>query len=182
MMEVIEREPEIDGLSSAGTIPSTPATGNIQIRDVFFSYPSRPHIKTCNGFNLDIKSGETVALVGQSGCGKSTIINLLLRFYDPQSGQILLDGHSLSDLNLRWLRGVCGYVGQEPCLFSGSIFDNIAYGLDSVLVEQGMCERNAELKEKVIAAAKKSNAHDFISTFPQGYDTDVGSGGIQMSG
>jgi ATP-binding cassette subfamily B (MDR/TAP) protein 1 len=120
--------------------------------------------------------------LGQSGCGKSTIINLLLRFYDPSSGEILLDGNPLKGLNLRWLRAVCSYVGQEPVLFSGSIFDNIAYGLDSVLLDQGMCERNAELKEKVIAAAKKANAHDFISAFPQGYDTDVGSNGVQMSG
>lgn len=72
-----------------------------------------------------------VIIVNIIGCGKSTIINLLLRFYDAQSGDILLDGHRLSDLNLRWLRGVCGYVGQEPCLFSGSIFDNIAYGNDN---------------------------------------------------
>jgi len=111
MMSVIERTPEIDGLSTAGTVPTSPATGSIQINDLVFSYPSRPNINTCNKFCLTINSGETVALVGQSGCGKSTIINLLLRFYDPQSGEILLDGHRLSDLNLRWLRAVCGYVG-----------------------------------------------------------------------
>ena len=111
MMSVIERTPEIDGLSTAGTVPTSPATGSIQLNDVMFSYPSRPNINTCNKFCLSINSGETVALVGQSGCGKSTIINLLLRFYDPQAGEILLDGHRLSDLNLRWLRAVCGYVG-----------------------------------------------------------------------
>jgi len=118
MMEVIEREPLIDGLSTSGHVPSNPARGSIQLKDVMFSYPSRPHIKTCNGFNLDIKSGETVALVGASGCGKSTIINLLLRFYDPSSGEILLDGNPLKELNLRWLRAVCSYVGISSLISS----------------------------------------------------------------
>ena len=111
MMEVIDRTPLIDGLSTEGIVPNSATSGNIIFQDIDFSYPSRPYIKACNHFDLSINSGETIALVGQSGCGKSTVINLLLRFYDPQSGAILLDGNKLSDLNSRWLRGVLGYVG-----------------------------------------------------------------------
>jgi len=192
MMEVIKRKPLIDGFSEEGNIPpaSTPTKGDITLRNVNFSYPSRPNIKVCVDYNLNIKSGETVALVGPSGCGKSTIINLLLRFYDPQDGQILLDDHELRSLNVRWLRSQFGYVGQEPVLFSGTIAENIAYGLDKELLAKVGAgdEKNRDLlspemlHERVIEAAKLSNAHDFISAFPQGYDTDVGSNGVALSG
>lgn len=116
---------------------------------------------------------------------------MLLRFYDPQSGVITLDGYNIKELNIKWLRSQIGYVGQEPILFAGTIADNIAYGLspeskaggssrkDSVGGSADPSNRN-EIMSKVIAAAKLANAHDFISEFPNGYDTDVGSNGVAM--
>ena len=181
MMEIIDRKPLIDGFSEKGSKPSEKPKGNIEFKDVVFAYPSRPNINVCKGYNLSIKSGETVALVGASGCGKSTVINLLLRFYDPQSGTITLDDNSIKDLNIKWLRSQVGYVGQEPVLFSGSIADNIAYGLDIDKSKLSPPEQE-RLRERIIIAAKKANAHDFIREFPQGYDTDVGSNGVAMSG
>lgn len=113
------------------------------------------------------------------GAGKSTIMNLLLRFYDPQSGDILLDGCSIRELNLRYLRSQFGYVGQEPVLFSGTITENISYGIPP---EEREAMSAAELRSRVEEAAQLANAHDFITQFPCGYDTDVGSNGVAMSG
>jgi len=181
MIEIIERKPLIDGFSEEGAKPIEKPKGNIELKNIIFAYPSRPNINVCKGYNLSIKSGETVALCGASGCGKSTVINLLLRFYDPQSGELTLDGNNIKDLNIKWLRSQIGYVGQEPVLFSGSIADNIAYGLD-VDKDKLTPDEKEKLREKIIIAAKKANAHDFIRNFPQGYDTDVGSNGVAMSG
>jgi len=130
VLEVINRKPLIDGLSDAGQKPAGRPSGAIELRDVNFAYPARPNILVCNGYNLAIKAGESVALCGPSGAGKSTIMNLLLRFYDPLAGRVMLDGIDIKDLNVRWLRHALGYVGQEPTLFAGSIADNIAYGID----------------------------------------------------
>ena len=122
----------------------------------------------------------SVNTVGASGSGKSTLVNLLLRFYDVQGGSISFDGVNIKDLNCRWLRSNCGFVGQEPVLFFGTIFENIAYGLNSISSD-GEYSRE-ELMDHVIAAAKLANAHEFIMNCPQGYDTDVGSNGAAMSG
>ena len=114
-----------------------------------------------------------------------------MRFYDPQSGSISIDGQDIKNFNVRWLRSQMGYVGQEPVLFSGSIADNIAYGIDKELLQKTTAGTSNEsssllspeaLRQRVIEAAMQSNAHEFISTFPQGYDTDVGSGGVGLSG
>ena len=118
----------IDGLSMEGLKPSNHSQGSIELKNVNFSYPTRPDAKVCKDYNLVIAPGEVVALVGPSGSGKSTIMNLLLRFYDPSSGQVLLDGNDIKSLNVRWLRSQIGYVGQEPALFKGSITDNISRG------------------------------------------------------
>jgi len=198
VLDVINRKPLIDGLSKEGDTPETRPQGAIEIKDVNFSYPSRPNITVCRDYNLRIEPGESVALVGVSGCGKSTIINLLLRFYDPQSGVVSLDGHDIKKLNIRWLRNQIGYVGQEPILFAGTVADNISYGLPPELLGQTaeLSVRDdvpdaaptsaklskEELRARVVAAAKLANAHDFISDFPQDYDTDVGSNGTAMSG
>lgn len=193
IIKILKRKPLIDGLSTEGFIPEETIKGNIKLTDVVFAYPSRPGRNICNGYNLEIEAGETVALVGHSGCGKSTIVNLLLRFYDPQNGIVSLDGLDIKDLNTRWLRSQMGYVGQEPILFSGTIADNIAYGIDRELLRQEVEKGRGSsidsellsdeiLRQRIIAAAQLANAHDFISEFPNGYDTDVGSNGIALSG
>ena len=134
VLDVVNRKPLIDGLSAEGQQPETKSQGAIEIRDINFAYPSRPNITVCKDYSLSIAPGESVALVGASGCGKSTIINLLLRFYDPQSGTVNLDGLNIRDLNIRWLRHQIGYVGQEPILFAGTVAENIAYGLPPEMI------------------------------------------------
>ncbi|KAK3413320.1 hypothetical protein EUGRSUZ_I01887 [Eucalyptus grandis] len=167
--EVIKRVPLIDPENMEGeTIPNL--EGNIEFRHIEFAYPSRPENIIFGDFSLTIPSGKTLALVGGSGSGKSTVISLLQRFYDPLSGQILLDGIAINKLQIKWLRSQMGLVSQEPTLFATSIKENILFG-----------KENAEMKE-VIEAAKASNAHNFISQLPQGYDTQVGERGIQLSG
>jgi len=121
-------------------------------------------------FSITIKSGQTVALVGSSGCGKSTCISLLQRFYNPKEGNIFLDGVDIKDFNIKWLRSQFGVVGQEPVLFNTTIAKNISFGLENISDEQ------------IQAAAKTSFAHDFITQLPQGYNTPVGERGAQLSG
>jgi ABC-type phosphate transport system ATPase subunit len=135
-----------------------------------FRYPSRPEAVVFNRFNLTVEAGTTVALVGASGNGKSTVVSLLERFYDPESGAVLLDGRDIRELNVQWLRNTMGLVSQEPVLFSSSIADNIAYG-----------KPGASMQE-IVAAAKMANAHDFVTAFPDAYATLVGDRGIQLSG
>ncbi|KAL8615653.1 ATP-dependent translocase ABCB1 [Nucella lapillus] len=122
------------------------------------------------GLSLLVHPGQTVAIVGASGCGKTTTVQLLLRFYDPQHGQISIDGHNVRDLNLRWLSDQMGVVSQEPVLFAATIADNMRYGQPDVT------------NDLIQAAAMEANAHDFISQLPQGYDTTVGERGAQLSG
>ena len=105
------QESKIDGLATNGLKPNRRAVGKIELKDVFFRYPTRPDVEVCKGYNLSIEPGQMVALVGPSGSGKSTIINLLLRFYDPISGDVLLDGVNIKDVNVRWLRSQIGYDG-----------------------------------------------------------------------
>ena len=123
-----------------------------------------------DGFNLTVKSGQTFALVGASGCGKSTVVQLLQRFYDPNSGEVLVGGRDVRTLNIKWLRQHIGVVSQEPVLFDTTIAQNILYGKEGATEE--------EMKQ----AAINANAHDFISKLPDGYNTLVGEGGTQLSG
>ncbi|GFN90381.1 multidrug resistance protein 1-like, partial [Plakobranchus ocellatus] len=169
VFSIVKDEPPIDSSDPGGQKPQS-VTGNIKFKDVTFSYPTRPEIKVLKNFNLSIEAGKTIALVGSSGCGKSTIINLLQRFYDPDMGEISLDGQDVRQLNIHWLRNNIGVVSQEPILFGMSIKENIILGRPSVT--------DAE----IIQAGKMANAHDFITTLPEGYDTLVGERGAQLSG
>jgi ATP-binding cassette subfamily B (MDR/TAP) protein 1 len=169
MFEVINRKPDIDSSNTGGKILDD-IRGDIELRDVDFSYPARPDEKIFNGFSLSIRSGTTAALVGQSGSGKSTVISLIERFYDPQAGEVIIDGINLKDFQLKWIREKIGLVSQEPVLFSSSIKDNIAYGKDGATGEE------------IRAAAELANAAKFIDKLPQGLDTMVGEHGTQLSG
>lgn len=135
--------------------------GHIEFKDVTFSYPSRPDVVIFDKFSLDIPSGKIVALVGGSGSGKSTVISLIERFYEPLSGKILLDGNELRDLDLKWLRQQIGLVNQEPALFATTIRENILYGKD-----------DATLSE-IQHAAKLSEALSFINNLPERFETQV---------
>ncbi|CAF3666783.1 unnamed protein product [Adineta steineri] len=144
--------------------------GNIHFDNVHFCYPSRPNVQVLNNISFDIKSGETVALVGSSGSGKSTCIQLLQRFYDPDSGLVLVDGKKVDEYNIRWLRQQIGVVSQEPVLFQMTIRENILFGHESTD------------DEDVYSAAKLANAHEFIMALPDKYDTQVGERGATLSG
>ncbi|TMW60933.1 hypothetical protein Poli38472_000975 [Pythium oligandrum] len=169
VFDVIDRTPEIDSISNSGQ-QLTSIHGDIEFKNVAFTYPSRPDAQIYTNYNLKIKSGQTVALVGASGSGKSTAISLLERFYDPAAGTVTLDGADLRKLRLPWLREHISLVSQEPVLFAGTIAENIAMG------------KPGATRDDVIEAAKKANAYDFISNFPNGFDTDVGDRGAQVSG
>ncbi len=159
-------EPTIKEISQAQPLP--PISGKVQYLDVCFGYdPERPVL---NDFNLLAEPGEVIALVGHSGAGKSTIVNLLPRFYDPQAGKVLIDGIDIKTVTLKSLRRQIGIVPQETILFSGSIAQNIAFGYSE------------PDWERLIEAAKIANAHDFITRFPDGYQTWVGEGGVNLSG
>lgn len=132
-----------------------------------------------NDVTLDIPAGKTTALVGASGSGKSTIIGLVERFYEPVQGKVFLDGHDISTLNLRWLRQQIALVSQEPTLFGTTIYENIRHGLVGTQYETAGPEKHKELIE---AAAVKAYAHDFITSLPEGYQTNVGERGFLLSG
>ncbi|XP_066320143.1 putative multidrug resistance protein [Miscanthus floridulus] len=169
IQELIRRVPKIDSESDAGEELANVA-GEVVFRNVEFCYPSRPESPVLVSFNLHIPAGHTVALVGSSGSGKSTVIALLERFYDPSTGEVTLDGVDIRRLRLKWLRAQMGLVSQEPALFATSIRENILLGKEDAT------------EEEVVAAAKAANAHSFIAQLPQGYDTQVGERGVQMSG
>ncbi|XP_051129095.1 ABC transporter B family member 9-like isoform X2 [Andrographis paniculata] len=170
IFDILDRQSLIDGSSNEGLQQDT-LKGDIKFRNISFRYPTRPDAEIFKNLCLSLSPGKTNALVGQSGSGKSTVISLLQRFYDPDAGHIYLDGIDIYKFNVRWLRRQMGLVGQEPLLFNETIRDNICFGRDRGVLE-----------EEVIAAAKAANAHGFISALPNGYDTYVGEHGVQLSG
>ncbi|KAK8468966.1 hypothetical protein PHAVU_006G168172 [Phaseolus vulgaris] len=170
IFNILDSTPTIDSSNTQGRTLEAIA-GDIELQHVCFNYPTRPHIQIFKDLCLSILAGKTVALVGESGSGKSTVISLLERFYNPHTGRILLDGVDIKEFRLSWLRQQMGLVGQEPILFNDSIRANIAYGKEGVATE-----------EEISAAAKASNAHQFICALPEGYDTSVGERGTQLSG
>lgn len=164
-------EYRIDSTSSLGIQPAS-IIGAIEFQGVSFAFPTRRKIQVLRNFSFKIEAGKTVALVGKSGSGKSTVIQLLERFYDPLRGRVTLDGVDLRDINVEWLRQEIGLVQQEPKLFAASVRDNIAAGALNKNLTQ----------EQIETAAKMANAHEFILSFPNGYDTPVGDAGAQLSG
>ncbi|PNF43401.1 Multidrug resistance protein 1 [Cryptotermes secundus] len=171
IFHLLDRKPQIYDPPQVSERNWTPE-GNVKYQQVEFFYPSRPSISVLQGLNVDVLDGQTVALVGQSGCGKSTCIQLLERFYDPVSGSVCIDEHDVSSVTMHSLRLQLGIVSQEPVLFDRTIAENIAYG------DIG---RTVPMSE-IIEAAKKANIHNFITTLPLGYDTRLGEKGTQLSG
>ncbi|KAI4335102.1 hypothetical protein L6164_013781 [Bauhinia variegata] len=167
---ILDRKSKVDPSDESGTILEN-VKGEVEFVHVSFKYPTRPDVQIFRDLSLAIHSGKTVALVGESGSGKSTVISLLQRFYDPDSGHITLDGVEIQKLQVKWLRQQMGLVSQEPVLFNDTIRANIAYGKGGDATEA-----------EIIAAAELANAHKFISSLQQGYDTTVGERGIQLSG
>ncbi|OTF79659.1 ABC transporter sub-family B, mitochondrial-like protein, partial [Euroglyphus maynei] len=176
IFDVIERRSEIDTSKNlVGKKLAKNYKTDIEFRNVRFSYPSRPDVPILRGLNLKINSGEIVALVGSSGCGKSTTIQLIQRFYDCKDGVVMLDNHDIRDLNVGWLRAQLGVVGQEPVLFDTSIEENIRMGMP-------IDQMNQVTMEDIERAALEANAHEFISKLPDKYQTYVGDRGTQLSG
>jgi ATP-binding cassette subfamily B protein len=167
VFEILEEPSEI---SLEESHENAPLKGEINFVDVNFSYPSRPEIPVLKDINIRIPSGHKIALVGHSGAGKSTIVQLLMRFYPLASGQILVDGKNTQQLNISHLRNNIAIVPQEVLLFGESIFDNIAYG------------KPGSMEQEVREAARKANALEFIDKFPEGFNTLVGERGVKLSG
>nr|XP_022306676.1 multidrug resistance protein 1B-like isoform X2 [Crassostrea virginica] len=171
LFSIIERKPVIDAKLEEGQKLKA-FNGEVEFKDVHFTYPSRPDVEVLRGLSLTVHPGETFALVGTSGCGKSTTIQLIERFYDPSGGSVLAENSDLKSLNLTWFRSQIGIVSQEPTLFDTSIAENIAYGDNSREVPM----------DEIITAARNANIHNFIESLPHGYETNVGDKGTQLSG
>ncbi|XP_071511192.1 ATP-binding cassette sub-family B member 10, mitochondrial-like [Diadema antillarum] len=172
LWELVDRKPAIPLTSGLRLDPST-LKGAIDFNELSFAYPMRPDVQIFQGLNLSVKAGSVMAVVGASGSGKSSLGALLLRYYDPSTGSITLDGTNVTSLSPEWLRHQIGTVSQEPVLFSTSIKENIAYGA---------IDPDAVSMEMIEDAARTANAHNFIQSFPSKYDTVVGERGLMLSG
>lgn len=170
VFHILYRKTAINSNDPMAKIVSDEIRGDIEFKNVCFQYPARPHITIFDNFCLKVSAGKSLAVVGQSGSGKSSVVSLVMRFYDPNSGAVLIDGMDIKTLNLKSLRLNIGLVQQEPALFSTTVYENIKYG-----------NENASEIE-VMKAAKAANAHGFISRMPEGYNTQVGNKGVQLSG
>ncbi|KAK1522661.1 multidrug resistance protein 3 [Colletotrichum paranaense] len=178
MFEVIDRKSEIDPLADTGERPDK-CEGLVELRNISFAYPSRPSVQVLRDASLIFEAGKVTALVGASGSGKSTIVALVERWFNPTSGSIHLDGHDIADLDLRWLRGRIGLVQQEPVLFSDTIYNNVVHGLYGTPMND---LPEPEKRELVRQACIQAFADEFIQELPQKYDTKVGERGALLSG
>ena len=178
LFQLMDRKSKIDPFDDSGERP-TDVVGYLDFSNISFAYPTRPDAKVLDDFSLHIPAGKTTALVGASGSGKSTIVGLIERWYDPLSGTIKLDGQSIDLCNLKWLRQQVRLVQQEPILFAGTVAENIANGLVGTPWEN---ESPVEKLARIQNAAKIAFAHDFITELPSGYDTVIGERGGLLSG
>lgn len=169
MGELLAAQPDIEAPSHPVPLPE-PARGALSFQNVSFHYPTRPDDKAVHELSLDIRPGETIAVVGPSGAGKSTLFQLALRFYDPESGRVLLDGVDLRDADPAQVRSRMALVPQETIIFAATARDNLRYG------------RWDATEDEIVAAAKAANAHEFIARLPEGYDSFLGEGGARLSG
>ena len=168
IFSIIDRKSKIDPFSKEGKkLPEL--KGTIEFKNVSFAYPTRPDDDICKNLSIKFENGKTTAIVGPSGMGKSTVVQLIERFYDPQKGSITVDGVPLADLNVGWWRDSIGVVEQEPPLFNTTIHENIKYGKPDAT------------DEEIFAAAKAANAYNFIMDLPQNFQTNVGDRGNQLS-
>jgi len=167
--KIMDRKPPINSSDPTGLQPEN-VEGVFEFKNVVFAYPTKPHKQILKGVSFKIRKNEKTALVGESGCGKTTCIQLIERFYDINEGSLTLDGNELKDLNIKWLRSKIGYVGQEPVMFASSIKENM------LLAKEDATE------EEIWDALKHANAADFVRQLPKQLDTYVGAGGTQLSG
>lgn len=166
IFEILDTQPEIQDRPGAVALPRV--RGDIAFENVNFSYPGRTH--TLRNANADVRAGQVIGIVGPTGAGKTTLVSLILRFYDPTRGRVLVDGHDIRDVQLKSLREQVGLVLQDPILFQGTVRENISYGkLDATF-------------DEIVRAATLANAHEFISALPDEYETQVGERGLMMSG
>ncbi|BFG39843.1 hypothetical protein CerSpe_261160 [Prunus speciosa] len=178
VFEILDRHSLIPGSrnvgdedgSSGNGIKLEKVTGSIELKKVDFAYPSRPETLVLRQFSLEVKPGTSIGLVGKSGCGKSTVVGLIQRFYDAERGSVKVDGVDIRELDVQWYRRHTALVSQEPVIYSGTIRDNIMFGkLDAP-------------EDEVVKAARAANAHEFISSLKDGYNTECGERGVQLSG
>ncbi|KAJ1346260.1 Multidrug resistance protein pgp-3 [Parelaphostrongylus tenuis] len=168
MFTMMRQRPNVDNMSHQGEKPEI--KGDVALRNVYFAYPNRQRALVLQGMNITARRGQTVALVGASGCGKSTVIQLIERYYDALCGKVTIDGYDVRDLSIRYIRDHIALVGQEPTLFNMTIRENIAYGMSK-------CSQ-----EEIEHAARMANIHDFVISLPEGYSTMVGAKGGLLSG
>lgn len=171
VFELLKQESEVESRGQA-TLATADVVGNVEFKNISFNYPSRPDVKVLENFSLSVPARATVALVGASGAGKSTVISLLERFYDVEGeGGVFVDGRDIRDLEPKSLRGNIGLVQQEPTLFGLTIKENIMYGVKRDVTD-----------EEVMQACEQANARTFVEAFPEKFDTLVGERGVKLSG